>query len=103
MTIRVRTADPNELLQAIRDAIDRREIDTWEYDKHGDFTHTPTQWRKLAWLRPSASAGTLNFKLLKPEGRAVTDATYAVYHGRFIEMVLAHFNDQISQAEATPR
>ena len=36
-----------------------------------------------------------------PPKKTVTMEAYAVYHGRFIEMLLAHFDDDFSEAFAT--
>ena len=44
MAIRVATSQPQAVLAAIKRAIEQRHVETWAYDKDGDFTHTPTQW-----------------------------------------------------------
>jgi hypothetical protein len=75
--------------------------DTWAFDKDGDFFHTPAQWRSLAWLRPVNQGDRLIFQILSPKGKVMTSETYAVYHGRFIEMLLAHFDMKFSDARAT--
>jgi hypothetical protein len=44
MAVIIPTSKPNALVAAIKKAIDDKKIDTWEYDKDGDFTHKPEQW-----------------------------------------------------------
>jgi hypothetical protein len=101
MALIVVTPGPNGLLAAIKKAIDDGDIDTWEYDEDGDFTHVPPQWNKKAWLRPVVTSGLLQFGLLGQKGIAMTKTIYGVYHGRFIEMLLTHFDDSFSSATAT--
>ena len=100
MAIIVYTQKPQTLLDNIKKAIDNRTVDTWEYDKDGDFTHTPAQWKNKAWLRPSVSSGVLQFDLIWPKGSQQDKTIYGVYHGRFIEMLLTHFDAEFSSARA---
>ncbi|HXM22529.1 MAG TPA: hypothetical protein VN948_14835 [Terriglobales bacterium] len=101
MAIRVATAQPSSLLTAIKKAIDERKVETWSYDSDGDFTHTPTQWTRKAWLRPTVQSGALVLNILNPRGTNLSREIYGVYHGRFIEMLLAHFDDRFADAHAT--
>jgi hypothetical protein len=101
MAIKVETSQPQALLDAIKKAIREGHIDTWKYDNDGDFTHTPTQWVNKCWLRPRVQSGSLVFTTLPPKNAAITTEVYAVYHGRFIEMLLAHFDTQFTGAGAT--
>lgn len=52
MALSVKTDNPSGLLTSIRKAIDNKVVSTWSYDKDGDFSHTPDQWKNKAWLRP---------------------------------------------------
>jgi hypothetical protein len=103
MAIFVSTGNPTGLLHQIKSAIDSGAIETWVYDKDGDFTHSPTQWKNQAWLRASLSPGLLRFGIIGQEGKSISKEVYAVYHGRFVEMLLAHFDDAFSRAEATAK
>jgi hypothetical protein len=96
------TNTPRELLQAIKSSIDKNRIETWAYDKEGDLTHTAAQWRQKAWLRPSIKNNSLTLNIIWPKGQLRPQEVYAIYHGRFIEMVIAHFPALISSGEATP-
>ena len=101
MAIIVNTPNPAQLLAAIKKAIDDGKVDTWAYDADGDFTHWPEQWRYNAWLRPVIAPGSLIFGLLGKKDTDMTKVVYGVYHGRFIEMLLTHFDDDFSAASAT--
>jgi hypothetical protein len=101
VAIHVLTAQPEQLLQAIRYEIAEGHISTWARDEDGDFTHTHTQWQKRAWLRPQTLVGELRLNIIAPLEHALTTEMYAIYHGRFIEMLLAHFDNQFYQANAS--
>lgn len=101
MAIIVKTSNPSSLLQAIYKAIDNKKVETWLYDQEKDFTHEPSQWKNQAWLRPKIYPGELRLGLLGKEGVVMKKLLYGVYHGRFIEMLLTHFDDQFSTVTAT--
>ncbi|HTX14760.1 MAG TPA: hypothetical protein VMD77_05645 [Candidatus Baltobacteraceae bacterium] len=101
MAVIVYTPNPQALLDEIRAAAREGRFETWSLDTDGDFTHSPEQWRLKAWLRPKISAGMLVFGILTPRGTAMTKGVYAVYHGRFIEMLLLHFDTKFQRALAT--
>ena len=101
MAIIVETSDPAGLLKAIYEAINDKKVKTWSYDSDGDFTHTPQQWKDQAWLKPKVYASELRFSILKPEVGELQTYIYAAYHGRFIEMLLAHFDDSFTAAIGT--
>ncbi len=79
MAIIVQTVNPTGLLAEIKEAIDDKRIDTWAYDKDGDFTHTPDQWKNKAWPHPSISTA-LNFSILGQKDVKMENAVYGVYH-----------------------
>jgi hypothetical protein len=101
MSVMVFTDEPKTLLAAIKKAIDDKHVLTWTYDKDGDFTHSADQWDKKAWLRPSVQQDALFFGILGQEGVQMTKTIYGVYHGRFIEMLLTHFDDRFTTVGAT--
>ena len=91
------------LLKGINDLIDQNRIQTWEYDTMGDYTMTPSQWREQAWMRPSVKIGrTIKFGIIKRRDANISKEVYAVYHGRFAEMLLAHFDINIDSLEISP-
>ncbi len=95
------TSNPNNLLAAFKKAIDDGHVVTWSYDSDGDFTHAATQWKNLAWFRPTAKAGRLVLNILKSQNSSVSKEVYAIYHGRIIESLLAHCDNMFSEATAT--
>lgn len=101
MAIYIRTSTPNKLLKEIKELIKDGKIDTWSVDDAGDFTHSVDQWRYRAWLRPRVEADRLVLGILCRKDRDITVIEYAMYHGRFIEMVLAHFDSMCSDVVAT--
>jgi len=101
VAIIVKTETPRRLLAAIKEAIDNEEIDTWSYDTDGDFTHTADQWNRRAWLRPRVNDGELVFNIVPPLARTITKVDYGIYHGRFIEMLLNHFDKSFKEVSAT--
>ncbi|HSU15391.1 hypothetical protein [Longimicrobium sp.] len=101
MAIIVSTGNPGDLLKSIYKGIDDGDIETWSYDSDGDFTHTPDQWRNKAWLVPKVGVGELRFGILKQKDVNLSKLIYGVYHGRFIEMLLNHFDNAFSGALAT--
>jgi hypothetical protein len=102
MAIRALTDDPDGLLARIKKLIDQGHITTWSYDEEGDFTHTPTQWKGKAWLEPEVKADKLRLTILNNEKVPLTREIFAVYHGRFIEMLISHVADRYTSASATP-
>lgn len=104
MSIIINTQDPQGLFKSIKDNIDDKRIVTWSYDADNDFTHTPDQWDRKAWLRPHilVMQKQLIFGIVYPVTAKIADpVTYGIYHGRFIEMLLTHFDEKFSTANAT--
>ncbi|OQY59520.1 MAG: hypothetical protein B6245_06080 [Desulfobacteraceae bacterium 4572_88] len=100
MAIILVTEEPRWLLNAIYEELEDNEIRTWECDKDGDLTHSPKQWRHLAWMRPKTRKGKLIFNIIAGED-TLSRRIYAVYHGRLIEMLLAHFDNDIDRLYTT--
>ena len=95
------TSEPYELLKAFKKAIDNGRVTTWSYDDDGDFTHTPDQWVKKAWLRPKVESDRLALYILHPKATNISSIVYAVYHGRFIESMLVHCDKLFTKGFAT--
>lgn len=101
MAVNFATSDPKGLLAAFKKAIDQGHVVTWSYDKDGDFTHTPEQWKNQAWLRPSISDGYLIMNFVANNKVKTTKTVYGVYHGRFIESMLTHCDQLFTSGAAT--
>lgn len=100
MAVIINTNRPSQLLALLKQQIADKKIETW-VDENNYFTHKPSQWYRLAWFKPSAGMNTLTFFIVPPKGGSISSEIYAIYHGRFIEMFLAHFDQSFSQATAT--
>jgi hypothetical protein len=98
MSVTAYTDNPKQLLRAIKQAIDDNVVQTWSYDADGDFTHIPEQWKNEAWLRPTIHSDRIVFNIINPRGKNITRTIYAVYHGRFTEMLLTHFDEKFERA-----
>jgi hypothetical protein len=103
MSLSFITNDPSSLLTKFKKAIDEGHVQTWAYDADGDFTHTPNQWSKKAWMRPQVASGQLNFNIMAPKTQGLSWEVYGVYHGRLAESVTAHLHDLFATASATAR
>ncbi len=101
MAVIVTTENPSGLLSAIKKAIDDDKIETWAYDEDGDFTHTAEQWNSRAWLRPAIGDDRLVFHIVPPRTKSISVTVYGIYHGRFMEMLLNHFDGKFTRVSAT--
>lgn len=95
-------SQPETILSNLKKKIDEKIIEGWEYDTDGDFTLSDTKWNNKAWFTPSVLGSFLNFGLLGRKGVMMTKQEYSVYHGRFSEMLLEHFTDDISFISIMP-
>ncbi len=102
MAIFVKTLDPAGLVRSIKQKIDNKKIDTWIYDKDGDFTHDTEQWRFHAWLRPFIETERVVFGILCNKNRDLTKSDYAIYHGRFLEVLLKYYDKDCLDIYVSP-
>ena len=103
--IEIHTADPRNLVERINDAISKNQIITWSVDSDGDYTHTLEQWKKNAWMRcayDNSDPTLLRFVIIEPLNKKLSKAVYGVYHGRFAEMLLIHFDTLITSLKISP-
>lgn len=103
MAIMVMTNRPSTLLRAIKDAIKDSSVRTWEVDPDGDFTHSTSsgQFDGKAWLSPSVGDGCLTFTIVPTKSGTISTALYGIYHGRFSEMLLSHFDNMFQNIVIT--
>lgn len=95
MAIIFNTKKPRTIITNIRKMIDNGEIDTWSYDKDGDFTHVG-QWENKAWFTPKIEDDKLSFFIVGRKSVNMTLMEYSIYHGRFVELLLNHFPQDIN-------
>lgn len=88
---------PKKLWGNILEQIDNGVIDTWEIDSDGDLTNTSYQWRGEAWFRCRQNGNELIFGIVARRDKKMSKAIYGLYHGRFAEMLLTHFDTQIKE------
>lgn len=94
-------SDPSNLIRQLKRAIIEGHVVTWSVDQDGDLTHSTGQWKNHAWMRPRLGVDKVIFNILPPRTQPISRETYAIYHGRLIEMLLAHFDRLISSVAAT--
>jgi len=102
MAVFVTADSPSQLVAEVKKAIDEKKVETWEYDSDGDFTHIPEQWRECAWMRPHVEASRVVFGIIDRSDRNLSVVEYAVYHGRFVEMLLEHFDKVCKDINVSP-
>ena len=66
-------------------------------DADGDFTHTPDQWSKKAWLRPLVRAERLVLRFVKTQNAVATREGLGVYQGRIIETFVIHCSELFAE------
>lgn len=101
MAIIVSTNKPKTLVERIGKYINIDLIETWSVDAEGDFTHTSRQWRGRAWMRPNPSKDKVIFNIIGSKEESMSKLIYGVYHGRFTQMLLTHFDDMMESVEVT--
>ena len=103
MAIYVKTSSPYMLVDSIKEKIKSQTIKTWSVDNDGDMTHTAEQWRYNAWMRVKIEPelNRIVFYIICRNDRNLSVADYAVYHGRFVEMLLTHFDKDCQSIEVT--
>lgn len=104
MSISFLTDNPARLLKDFKKKIDDGEIVTWSYDKDGDFTHAPDQWKNKAWLKPTEETDRLRFNIIGSKKYELTWTIYSVYHGRFMEAMIRHCRTlyTVARSPSTP-
>ncbi|MCQ2365793.1 MAG: hypothetical protein MJ056_01325 [Akkermansia sp.] len=108
MAILLQVDNPQTFLSTIYADINNASIDTWKYDNEGDFTHSAKQWFKKAWHRPEPINPRLHniynmcFKYVLFDGDAYDHEIYGIYHGRFAEMLIRHYPNDVKALRLTP-
>ncbi|MBS1686725.1 MAG: hypothetical protein JSS76_18440 [Bacteroidetes bacterium] len=95
--LEIYTSNPSELLSAIKRDIKAGKIKTWNVFPDGDFFHSPDQWADQAFFKPVVKETFLELQHnFRPNHSKPASEVYAVYHGRFAEMIFAHFLSKVS-------
>lgn len=106
MAVIIQGCNPDYLLQQIYSSVSQNDIDTWLFDAEGDFTYLPPQWYCHAWLRPrrmlfASEPNKLVFGIVQSQKWRMTPSLYSVYHSRFVEMLLTHFDGKFQDVTIT--
>jgi hypothetical protein len=101
MAIIVTTSRPRALLSRIREGMSDGAVTTWICDSDGDFTMSSDTWKDKAWLRPTVREDSLALNIFPPRDTTMPTSVYAVYHARFIEILLRYFDKAFQSARAT--
>lgn len=101
MAILLKTKHTVRILDDIKKKIDAHEIDTWSYDSDNDFTHCVQQWEKKAWIRPKVEIekSQIVFYMIGRKGVVMSKDIYSVYQGRFLEMLLKNYANEVDAIE----
>lgn len=95
MAMKIFCSNPVGLRAAIKKAIEQKKIRTWACNSKFEFDHTPPDWTGKAKLRVEvANSGTYLYCSARyPDGATAfgNDHAYAVFQGRFVEMLMQHF------------
>lgn len=97
--------DGPRLIEMINEAINNGQIKSWIVDSDGDYTRSQEPWKERAWIRYSQDKNDQNhvlFIIVQPKNQSISKAVYGVYHGRFAEMLLTHFDSFISELGISP-
>jgi hypothetical protein len=101
MAITVTTSQPRALLSSLKEGMSDGTVTTWICDSDGDFTMSSDIWKHKAWLRPKVKEDSLALHIFPPNNTKMSTSVYAVYHARFVEMLLRHFDSKFQSARAT--
>lgn len=103
--ILIKTNNPKGLLDKIQKAIEEKVIVTWFLDNDGDFSPTQEQWIGKAWITPlikEEESQSLYFGIIESKQQRMTKVIYGVFLGRFAEMLLTHFDTDMSSLSISP-
>lgn len=103
--IEIRTNNPQQFVDSINQAIREKRIVTWSVDSEGDYTLTQDQWVCKAWMTPKIEQNATNilrFGIIESKKHKLTKSIYGIFHGRFAEMLLTHFDRDIETLEISP-
>jgi hypothetical protein len=103
MAIILEPTNPKHLIKMIVREIKSGSIATWRYDDDNTFTHTTHdgQWEDRAYLIPTVNGAKLILGIVIPKDEEEQSTVYGVYHGRFAEMLLTHFDSYFESLEMT--
>jgi len=99
--IQVLSDDGPKLFEAIQRDVELNRIKDWELDEQGDYTYANAPWKNLAWMRVRKTTSGLRINIIGNQQGDMSDETYAVYHSRFVEMLVLYFDKFFDSALVT--
>lgn len=94
-----KTIKTEEFIALINTAIENESIITWKKDSDGDYTASSSQWSMQAWMHLYPSSDHIKVGIISRRNVKLSSTTYAIYHGRFSEMLLIYFDKYIKKIE----
>lgn len=94
---------PQELVDRIKDLIDKNRFGFWKIDNEGDYYLE--DWRNKAWMTckvDETDQSLVRFCIIKSRNGEITKDMYAENHARFLQMLLVHFDDSILSINVSP-
>lgn len=97
------TDNPSVLISLINKKISDKELKTWEIVKSSKddvlYSHIPEQWKEKAMPKPVIYNGKVEFIMRWWNDDEPDEATKGYILGRFVELLMVHFNDKFSYLE----
>lgn len=97
--ITINTKGKAEILaNRIADTIRGNVISDWIIDGEDDITLSNAQWRHKSWMRIKMSQTNnrqLYVAMIGSANAFITGPMYAVYHSKYVEMLLRYFDTEI--------
>lgn len=89
MAILIRTNHAQSIVYRLKEQINNNLNMAWAYDEEGDFMYK--DGKLAAWMRPVVGTNRLDFYVVGRKDTEISVQEYAVFHGRFVEMLLTYF------------
>lgn len=93
MAILIRTKHAQSIVDRLKEQINNNQILAWAYDDEGDFM-SMDNGSVVAWMRPVVKSNRLDFYVIGRKDMEISVEEYAVFHSRFIEMLLTYFSKE---------
>lgn len=100
------TANPQELVEAINMEMKDGKLKTWERKFNAVnetiYNHNTEAWSDKVMIKPFVGKDRVSFRTTYWTGKeAPTDAQRGYVIGRFVELLMVHFNKRFSRLEIT--
>ena len=107
MEIIVLSEQPQILVYAINNAIQKNELKTWDKvaDKKNEtvYTHTPRQWDEKIMIKPHINSKYVLFEIiLQSSNTESLEFKQGYILGRFIEILIVHFKKYFTSIRINP-